>query len=270
MCVHARVQGREREGAVGDPGQCRSIVPGWARLPPHPTTTGHRAAVRGAGPAAKLLLFIHRLCLLRPLPSFRALPPPTPRHPGLVFWDPCVPGLGGGPPGPPWVTGLRTATHVRGARHAALRLASGAASLPVQRGPGTPSKPAPRGRVWAEGARACLLSARPAGGREGCLVCEGSQEGARNATPGEWGPHGGSALGHCGHCNIWPQSRRSLHSWLLGLPPASLSPGEGTFPREFQPRVWVGRHREGAPWPRGGQTTCGRKAPCIRPHDKSL
>lgn len=190
MCVC--VCAREREGAVGDPGQCRSIVPGWVRLPPHPTPTGHRAAVRGAGPAAKLLLFIHRLCLLRPLPSFRVLPLPTPRHPGLVFRDPCAPGLGGGPP--PWVTGLRTATHVRGAGHAALRLASGAASLPVQRGPGTPSKPAPRGRVWAEGA-ARLLSAWPAGGQEGCLVCEG----AKKDTPGEWGPHGGSALGHYGH-----------------------------------------------------------------------
>lgn len=108
---------------------------------------------------------------------------------------PCVPGpLRPRPRGRAATVGHGAEDGHSRAGHAALRLASGAASLPVQRGPGTPSKPAPRGRVWAEGA-ARLLSAWPAGGQEGCLVCEG----AKKDTPGEWGPHGGSALGHYGH-----------------------------------------------------------------------
>lgn len=80
-----------------------------ATLPPlpHPQLppTCHRAAVRGAGPAAKLLLFIHRPCHLQPLPSFLPTSHP-PRH-GFLFWT-LAPRVGVGVGQAQTATGLQT------------------------------------------------------------------------------------------------------------------------------------------------------------------
>ena len=60
---------------------------------PTPIPISHRAAGRGAGPAAKLLIFIHRLCLLKPLFFFRALPASRPSpHQRLSLSGSPVPG----------------------------------------------------------------------------------------------------------------------------------------------------------------------------------
>lgn len=123
-----------------------------AVLPHRPLPQCHRAAVRGAGPAAELLLFIYRLCLLRPPPSFRALPGPRPSHPhaGLSFPGPCAP-------------------RPRAGSQIACRGAGCRATFPLPpTGPqfpdseGAPSQAAPGGQGWssrrglAEGARVCV------------------------------------------------------------------------------------------------------------------
>lgn len=110
-------------GGMGGPGQSPSLrAPTLA--PPHLPP----AAVRGAGPAAKLLLFIHRLCLLKPCPFFPALPAPHPTPALASVAGPPVPrGLRGRLPDRLWVTGLETAsTACRGTGYTATfpRLAS--------------------------------------------------------------------------------------------------------------------------------------------------
>lgn len=115
VCAQARVFlrvcfcARARARPMAEAGQCRGLVRAGAAAgsPPPPPPTRHRAAVRGAGPAAKLLIFIHRLCLLKPLlPPGLCLPPAATPSPAFCLEPRPVPHiLGGRLPDPLRVSG---------------------------------------------------------------------------------------------------------------------------------------------------------------------
>lgn len=142
-CVRVRacVRASARAGRVTDQVSVRAPRP-WARPPPHSLASCRR----GAGPAAELLLFIHRLCLLWPLPFFLPGPAPACPHPTPAFRSqaPVPRGRGQAP---------RPSTGVRGA----------GPPLPVSRfRRGPPSQTAPGGQGWADrrglagGTRVCV------------------------------------------------------------------------------------------------------------------
>lgn len=143
MRVRARVRARARAGRV-----TRSVselrVPG--RGPPHFPASCRR----GAGPAAELLLFIHRLCLLWPLPFFLPGPAPACPQPTPAFRSqaPAPRGRGQAP---------RPSTGAWGA----------GPPVPVSRfRRGPPSQTAPGGQGWAGrrglagGTRVCVSRKR--------------------------------------------------------------------------------------------------------------
>lgn len=180
---------------------------GWALLPLPPHSIPHSPPScwpvrRGRTPASKLLLFIHRLCLLKSLPSGALLPPICPV---TSFWFP---------------DSLRPAASGTGCGVAGLESWGGPPSLAwplrgeplslVQKGPGIPSKRAPRDRVWsgrlglAEGTRVCVFHK--------CLA--------------RWWVRRVTCF--CGeHCGIWPWGLRGC--FQPQFPPA-LAPGSGFAP----------------------------------------
>lgn len=185
----------------------RSSASGWHSHPSsnsHPANC-HQAAVRGAGPTAKLLLFIHRLCLLQLLPSVRLCPPPpTPSPPHLI---------------------------------------KGAGSQTAWMEPVSCSEWArdPVAERWEQavfGLRVhifvCLISGLPT---SMCLVWVGSQDGVGPAKePCLW-PLWSLGFGHLDSSGCFqPQSHPGLPSLApgLGLPPP-LSFSFGKEPRESQP-----------------------------------
>lgn len=184
VCARARVSRRSRGRRVTQV-SARALCQG-ARPPtptPTPTPTCHRAAVRGAGPAAKLLIFIHRLCLLKPLPSGLRLPPaPAPApSPAFCFGTPCAPGPRGRAPRRAVGYGAEDGHyHVQG-RGAPPPSSTGlvaGARFPVWKGPGTPpSRELPgRGVVWQAGGgggHACLSHKRLARWWVGRMPCLG-------------------------------------------------------------------------------------------------
>lgn len=266
---------------MGGPGQSPSLcAPTLA--PPHLPP----AAVRGAGPAAKLLLFIHRLCLLKPCPFFPALPAPLPTPALASVVGPPVPhGLRGRLPDRLWVTGLETAsTACRGTGYTATFPPTGlrvVASFSVWKGPGTPSQSSPgqgvvwQGTWWRAGVQC-------AGWWVGRLLCvDGVMGGSRSHTFGERGLQRSPALAMVVAVGFGHLTSNGCVKPLSRLISPSLAPGWGTIPlqpRHPSPREenlltrnsstgLVHRSRVGAPRMQGEHL--GGKALSIRPHDKS-
>lgn len=213
VCVFARARARP----MAEAGQCRGFVPAGAAAgsPPPPPPTRHRAAVRGAGPAAKLLIFIHRLCLLKPLlPPGLCLPPAATPSPAFCFGTPpCAPYPRGQAPRPAEGLGVEDGHYrVQGAA-AVLPRALGREPVSLYRwdlGLLSRVRGAGRGSVWsgrrgfAKGTRVCFISVLPIGRWGGCLVWLGSLEEVRNNTLGEWSQRRSLAFGRCGHFGVWP------------------------------------------------------------------